>query len=63
MMHNTPTTNKFIEFDKWFRALKRMARDHYGFEISANSAAAWEEYYDDGFTPRDALDSDTFAGI
>ena len=50
-------------FDEWFRTLKRMAVQSYGFEISDNSTEAWRDYYDEHFSPREALDEDTYAGI
>ena len=50
-------------FDKWFRQLKRMAVNSYGFEISESASDAWREYYDDHFSPREALDEDTYAGV
>jgi len=56
-------TNGFISFDAWFRILKKMAIHSYGFEVSENSPDAWQEYYDDAFTPREAIDEDQYAGI
>ncbi len=50
-------------FDQWFRALKKMAINSYGFEVSENSAGAWQEYYDDHFSPREALDEDAYSGL
>jgi len=52
-----------LTFGEWFRMLKKMAINSYGFEVSDNSADAWQEYYEDYFTPREALDEDTYAGI
>ena len=56
-------TNGFISFDKWLLILKKMAIHSYGFEVGETSVAAWQEYYDDGFTPREAIDEDQYAGI
>ena len=56
-------TNEFISFEEWFSILDKMALHSYGFDVSGNSSPAWQEYYDDSFTPREALDEDQYAGI
>jgi len=40
-----------------------MAINSYGFSVSDNAAGSWQEYYDDHFSPREALDEDTYAGV
>ena len=60
---NTVSRKPETSFDKWFRQLKKMAVNSYGFVVSENSAGAWQEYYDDHFSPREALDEDTYAGL
>jgi len=55
-------TNGFISFDQWFSILKKVAINNYDFEIEESSAADWQEYYEDEFTPRNAIDEDQYAG-
>ena len=42
--------------------LNKMAKNQYGFDVTGNESS-WQEFYDDGYTPREALDEDTYAGI
>lgn len=62
-MTRKKNTCEFISLDKWFRQLQRMAEDQYCFEVSEENAGQWQEFYDDGYSPREALDEDTYAGV
>jgi len=42
--------------------LDKMAHDQYGFDING-MADSWRELYEDDYTPREALDEDTYAGL
>lgn len=35
-----PYTSGFVSFDKWFRTLKNIAKDSYGFEVNDNASDA-----------------------
>jgi hypothetical protein len=51
-----------MSFDQWFRMLGRIAEEQYGFDVSGGESS-WKDFYDDGYSPREALDEDTYAGI
>ena len=53
-------TKKSMTFKQWFRMLNSMAKEHYGFDVKESS---WQKFYDHGYSPREALDEDTYAGV
>lgn len=50
-------------FDDWFGQLATIAKNKYGFNINERDKEDWREYYDDEFTPSDALYEDMLAGL
>ena len=55
-------TKETTTFTQWIRMLDKMAHDQYGFDING-MADSWRELYEDDYTPREALDEDTYAGL
>jgi hypothetical protein len=55
-------TNSFKE---WFSELLRLAEegDYSAAWISAQKLKDWRDYFDDGLSPREALDADELAGL
>lgn len=49
-------------FARWFNMLSKMAQDQYGFDV-IGMEESWRELYDDYYSPREALDEDTYAGV
>jgi len=55
-------TKESIDFCHWFRMLQGIA-PQYGYEISFHDQECWQNFYDDGYSPREALDDDTYNGL
>ena len=55
-------TKESKSFDQWFKMLNKMAIDRYDFDCDGMESSG-QEFYDDGYTPREALDEDTYAGL
>lgn len=55
------TKRQKMSFDLWFDALRWVAVSDYGFTKESAEEfdpEAWEDFYDDGMSPPEALDSD-----
>tara|TARA_Y100000593_G_C4202774_1_gene282738 strand:+ start:644 stop:832 length:189 start_codon:yes stop_codon:yes gene_type:complete len=55
-------TKENMAYDKWFRMLNKIAKKEHSMNL-LGMEQEWKEFYDDGYTPREALDEDTYAGI
>lgn len=55
-------TKKSMTFTKWMLLLSKIALDQYGFDVSGMDSS-WRDFYDDYYSPREALDEDTYAGV
>ena len=54
-----------ISFDEWFEELQELSRKLYGmfrFYIHDNNKEEWIDYYNDGYTPKDAYYEDISYG-
>lgn len=55
-----------MTLSKWWLMLTKIGiadydmPSHYGW--NEHYLSAWREFYEDGYTPREALDEDTYAG-
>jgi len=57
-------TKDNITLEQWYRMLKKLASDQYGFDPKVGGpSCCWKEFYHDGYSPREALDEDTYAGV
>lgn len=47
-------------FDEWFKELQKLSMELYGIAIPDDHAEDWKEtsYYDDNYSPIDALNED-----
>jgi len=45
-------------FDNWFADLGLLYKARYGQEASGLDKNAWKEYFDDDYSPQDALDEE-----
>ena len=55
-------TIETMTYTKWFRMLNNISEKEYSVNLD-RSKSSWREFYDDGYTPREALDEDTYAGV
>lgn len=53
-------TKEHLDFATWADMLRKMARAHYGFEFG--QSYIYSHYYENGYTPREALDHEEFCG-
>lgn len=44
------------EFTDWFQELNRLSMELFG--LSYSTAEDWQDYFDDGYSPKDALNED-----
>ena len=49
-----------ISFEDWFSDLKRLSMELLGYEITENKD--WIDFYNDDYTPKEALDEDSSYG-
>jgi hypothetical protein len=59
MTPDTPDSS--ITFEQWLAQLDEVARASFGFDgpiTDDTGAECWRSYYEDGYTPRDALAED-----
>ena len=49
-------TENWEEFTDWFDELNRLSLELYG--LSYSTEEDWQDYFDDGYSPKDALNED-----
>lgn len=55
-----------MDFETWKAELKRLAVSEHGYDEECFNTFdwdSWKEYYDDGFTPKDALMEEDYAAM
>lgn len=64
-MRKREITKNNTKFRVWMFNLSKLAHNEYGFSLEAatelqigDNAEAWREYYNDGYTPKEAIDAD-----
>lgn len=48
-------------FDEWFSDVKEIAKE-YGYIVEDSSKEAWQPFYEDGYSPREAFLEDLTNG-
>ena len=49
-------TENWEEFDDWFEKLNQLSMELFGMSYSCKQD--WEDYFNDGYSPKDALNED-----
>lgn len=64
-MHQSRSPTGAMPFDQWCAALDEYAASvgHGDNTVEQTGADCWREYYDDGYSPRDAYDEDLWHGL
>ena len=43
------------EFDKWIKRVSELHFEFLGFPVEDNNHADWKEFFDEGYSPEDAI--------
>lgn len=57
-----------MNFEEWFKELRQLMIDEFNFppdkpDAFYGDAESWKEYYDDGYTPYDAIREDLSCAV
>lgn len=48
-----------MNIDEWFKEVRRIYSEYYeGLALSYNDLDDWRDYYEDGYTPKEAINDE-----